>query len=106
MKIKFEACNFYHKTTTVGAPIWECEPGAAFARYELRAGVTLRRLYWQPRNRRLIAEIYSIWDNGKGRCKGMQFHEIAFEDIAKFSAIHHTIEDALVKLGFLAQILN
>jgi hypothetical protein len=107
MTITYETADTWSsKKTTVGAPIWQRDPGAAFSRYQTKTGVTLQALYWQPRNRRLIAETYSVWDDGKGRCKGTLFHEIALEEIPDFARVHHTLEDALVSLGFLPQILN
>jgi len=33
-------------------------------------GITLKNVYWLPKAGRLIAEFYSIWDNGHGACKG------------------------------------
>ena len=107
MTITYEtANNWISKKTTLGAPVWQREPGSAFERYQTQTGVTLQAVYWQPRSRRLIAETYSIWDNGRGCHKGTRFHEIALEEVPAFVRIHHTVEDVLVKLGFAAQILN
>lgn len=107
MTITYETADTLQlKKTTVGAPVWQRDPGAAFERHQTQPGVSLQALYWQPRNRRLIAETYSIWDNGKGCHQGTRFHEVALEKIADFARVHHTLEDVLVSLGFLAQILN
>jgi hypothetical protein len=107
MTITYETADTWQlRKTTVGAPIWQRDPGAGFSCYQTQTGVTLQALYWQPRNRRLIAETYSVWDNGEGQCKGTLFHEIALKKIADFARVHHTLEDVLVSLGFLPQILN
>jgi len=107
MTITYETADTWStKKTTVGAPIWQRDPGAAFSRYQTKTGVTLQALYWQPRNRRLIAETYSVWDDGKSCHKGTRYHEVALEEVPAFARVHHTVEDVLVQLGFAAQILN
>ncbi len=107
MTITYETADTWSsKKTTVGAPIWQRDPGAAFSRYQTKTGVTQQALYWQPRNRRLIAETYSVWDDGKSCHKGTRYHEVALEEVPAFARIHHTVEDVLVQLGFAAQILN
>lgn len=107
MTITYETADTWQlKKTTIGAPVWQPDTWSAFESHQTQTGVTLQALYWQPRNRRLIAETYSIWDNGRGCHKGTRFHEIALEEIPAFARIHSTLEDVLVSLGFAAQILN
>ena len=106
MTITYETADWTLKKTTLGAPVWEREPGSAFERHQVQLGISLQALYWQPRSRRLIAQTYSIWDDGKSCHKGTRYHEVALEEVPAFARIHHTVEDVLVQLGFAAQILN
>lgn len=107
MTITYETADTWQlRKTTVGAPIWQRDPGSAFDRHQAQPGISLQAVYWQPRSRRLIAQTYSIWDNGKGCHQGTRFHEVALEEVPAFARIHPTVEDVLVSLGFAAQILN
>lgn len=107
MKITYTTADTWTtKKTTLNAPVWEREPGSAFERYQVQPGISLQAVYWQSRNRRLIAQTYSIWDDGRGCQKGTRYHEVPLEEVSAFARVHHTLEDVLVQLGFAAQILN
>lgn len=38
-------------------------------------GVRLDEVYWMPKSERLIAEFYSIWDDGHGACSGRYWED-------------------------------
>lgn len=39
-------------------------------------GIELSAIYRGPRTGRMFAEFYSIWDNGRGECRGTYVREI------------------------------
>jgi hypothetical protein len=61
-----------YKTATIGTPIWT---GKMIDDNLVRTGVYLTGLFWLPKKKILIEQRYSIWDNGKGCCKGEHYCE-------------------------------
>lgn len=68
----------YKRTTLPKNSIWR---GGNIPSNQVKTGVYINEIWYQPNANRFIGRFYSLWDNGKGECKGEFFVELTESEV-------------------------